>query len=105
MTEEEQMLLREYVRVRTTSTRIFVEVKMVDAGSDDVMASRWSLACVLPSKATPLQVDRARMIALADYRYFRTCDSCKEKLPAGLVPSGDAGVDFCRECSTGGTGS
>lgn len=103
MTEEDQTLLREYVRVRTTSTRVFVEVKMVDAGSDDGMASRWSLACVLPSKATPLQVERARMIALADYRYFRTCDSCGEKLPAGLVPTGDAGVDYCRECSVGGS--
>jgi hypothetical protein len=101
MTQEDQNLLQEYVRVRTTPSRIFVEVKMVDADSDDVLSARWSLSCVLPAKATPLQVDRACKIALADYRYFRTCDSCGEKLPAGLVPSGDAGVDTCRECSAG----
>lgn len=98
MTQEDQTLLQEYVRVRTTSMRIFVEVKMVDAVSEDVLSTRWSLSCVLPSKVTSLQVDRACKIALADYRYFRTCDSCGEKLPAGLVPQGAAGVDVCREC-------
>ncbi|RBP46318.1 hypothetical protein DES53_102706 [Roseimicrobium gellanilyticum] len=98
MTQEDQTLLQEYMRVRTTPNRIFVEVKMVDGGDGDTLATRWSLACVLPSKATPLQVDRARMIALADYRYFRTCDSCREKLPAGLVPSGENGVDVCQNC-------
>jgi hypothetical protein len=98
MTQEDQILLQEYVRVRTTPMRIFVEVKMVDAGSDDVLSARWSLSCVLPSKATPLQVDRACKIALADYRYFRTCDSCGEKLPAGLVPTGENGVDVCVHC-------
>ena len=72
MTQEDQNLLQEYVRVRTTPMRIFVEVKMVDAERDEVLSARWSLSCVLPANATPLQVDRARMIALADYRYFRT---------------------------------
>lgn len=103
MTEEDQTLVREYMRVRTTSSRIFIEVKMVegDGESEEALATRWSLAAILPAKATPLQVDRVRMMALADYRYFRTCDSCGEKLPAGLVPSGDAGEDQCSECRTG----
>jgi hypothetical protein len=76
-------------------------VTMVDAGSEDVLSTRWSLACVLPAQATPLQLDRACKIALADYRYFRTCDACGEKRPAGLVPKGDAGVDVCRGCLQG----
>lgn len=105
MTQEDQTLLRDHLRVRTTPARVFVEVKKVDSGSDDALSTRWSLACVLPSRATPLQVERACKIALADYRYFRTCDACGEKLPAGLVPTGTAGVDVCRGCSQENRGS
>ncbi len=102
MTEEDQALLKEYMRVRMTSSRIFVEVKMVDEGGADPLATRWSLAAALPAGATHLHLDRARKMALADYRYFRTCDACGEKFPAGLVLSQGAGEDVCRDC--GGSG-
>jgi formylmethanofuran dehydrogenase subunit E len=102
MTEEDQTLLKEYVRVRTTSARIFVEVKMVDESGEDPLATRWSLASALPANASHVQLDRARKMALADYRYFRSCDTCGEKFPAGKVPSQGDGKDVCREC--GGAG-
>jgi hypothetical protein len=92
----ESELLESHVRVRLTTARIFVEVRMHD--EQETMAARWSLASTLPLKSTPLQVERARMLALADYRYFRVCDTCGDRFPAGAVRSCEDGTDICQEC-------
>jgi hypothetical protein len=89
-------IMRDYVRARVTRTRIFIEVKGHE--EEGAMFTRWGLAAALPLQSTRLQVDRVRMMTIADYRYFRVCDTCGEKLPSALVrPIGD-GTDICRAC-------
>src|SRR5689334_13441892 len=93
----DELLLRNQVRVRKAASRIFIEVNIIDdEGSNQ--AARWSLTAALPLQATPTQVARARMLVLADYRYFRVCDTCGEKHPARMVRSLGDGTDICREC-------
>lgn len=90
-------LLQEHTRVRVTAARIFVEVR-TNQEDGEAMATRWSLSAALPTRSTPTQVERARMLAVADYRYFRTCDECGERHPAGLMRSGEDGADVCLNC-------
>jgi hypothetical protein len=93
----DEHLLQDHVRVRRTVARIFVEVRVnADEGSDQT--ARWSLAAALPLQATPGEVARARMLVLADYRYFRVCDTCGDKYLANRVRSLGDGTDICREC-------
>lgn len=101
MQKEDEKLAQEYLRVRTTPARIFIEVKMVEAEGVDRFATRWSLAAALPRTANAMQVGRARMIALADHRYFRVCDGCGDKHPAGMVAKQPGGDEHCRECASG----
>lgn len=90
-------LLQEHTRVRVTAARIFVEVK-TNQEDGEAMAVRWSLAAALAPRSTPVQVERARMLALADYRYFRQCDACGDRHPAGLMRSRVDGTEVCRSC-------
>ena len=93
----DELLLHDHVRVRKTASRIFIEVLVSDdEGSDQ--AARWTLVAALPLAATSGQVSRARMLVLADYRYFRVCDTCSEKYPSSVVRSRGDGTDICREC-------
>jgi hypothetical protein len=93
----DELLLRDHVRVRKTVSRIFIEVCVnADEGSDKT--ARWSPTAALLFTATPSQVARARMLVLADYRYFRVCDTCAERYPAPMVRSCGDGTDICREC-------
>lgn len=95
MTEEE---LLQWIRVRVTPTHILVEVRMPEGLDTPTPTERWSMAGLLRRSATEGEVKRARLLALADYRYFRTCDACGEKLPSAYVqPQGD-GTDACRDC-------
>jgi hypothetical protein len=93
----DELLLRDHVRVRKTVSRIFIEV-CVNADQISDQTARWSPAAALPLVATPGQVGRARMLVLADYRYFRVCDTCGERHPAHVVRSLGDGTDICREC-------
>ncbi len=77
--------------------RIFVEVRASENSADDP-AVRWSLAAALPLHATSLQVARARMLVLTDYRYFRVCDTCGERHPSRMVRACGNGTDVCRDC-------
>jgi hypothetical protein len=96
MSDEE--ILQDYVRVRVTAARIFIEVRMEDPGWEKRLAIRWSLAMTLPRASTPLQVGRARMLTLVDHRYFRVCDTCGLRLPSGRVNSNENGTENCRDC-------
>ena len=93
----DELLLQDHVRVRKTVSRIFIEV-LVNANEDNHQAARWTLTAALPLAATPGQVGRARVLVLADYRYFRVCDTCGEKYPSPIVRSLGDGTDVCREC-------
>jgi hypothetical protein len=93
----DELLLRDHVRVRKTVSRIFIEVCVNPVDGSDHTA-RWLPAAALPLSATPGQVGRARMLVLADYRYFRVCDTCGEKYPSPMVRSCGDGTDVCREC-------
>lgn len=93
----DELLLRDHVRVRKTVSRIFIEVR-VDGEEGSDQTGRWTLTAALPLAATPGQVGRARLLVLADYRYFRVCDTCGEKYPSPLVRSLGDGTDVCREC-------
>jgi hypothetical protein len=95
MTDDE--ILRDYIRVRVTPTRIFVEAK---GQEEDAMFTRWRLAAALPLRSTRMDVERVRMMTAADYRYFRACDTCGEKLPAIWVRSVGDGTDICRDCES-----
>jgi hypothetical protein len=95
MTEKE--LLQGHVRARVTASRIFIEVKKEDESSE-VLSVRWALAAALPLNASPLHVDRVRLMTLNDYRHFRVCDACGQRLPAAMVRSLGDGTDRCREC-------
>ena len=89
-------ILKSHVRVRVTAARIFIEVRNHE--DDGTMFSRWRLAAALPPGSTRTQVERMRMMTLADYRYFRVCDACGTRHPSALVRSVGDGTDICREC-------
>lgn len=89
-------ILRDHVRVRVTAARIFIEVKGPEEG--ETLFSRWRPAAALPLRATRMQVERVRLMTVADYRHFRVCDTCGERLPAALVRSVGDGTDICQEC-------
>lgn len=93
MTDDE--ILRDHVRVRVTRARILIEARSAD---DDAMSARWRLAAALPLQATRMQVERTRMMTAADYRHFRVCDTCGEKLPAAQVRQVGDGTDICVKC-------
>ena len=94
---KDELLLQEHVRIRTTGAGIFVEVRMnANDGAD--LAVRWALAAALPLRSTPMEVSRARMLVLTDYRYFRVCDTCGDRHPSRLVRSCGDGTDVCQEC-------
>lgn len=92
----DNQILQEYVRVRVTPARIFIEVKHHE--EDEAISTRWSLAAALPLQSTRMQVDRVRMMTLADYRYFRVCDTCGERHPRAEIRAVGDGSDVCREC-------
>lgn len=91
-------ILREYVRVRVTRARVFIEVKHHESG--DTLSSRWSLAAALPLHSKRMEVERVRLMTLADYRYFRVCDTCGDRHPAAMVRSVGDGTDICRDCAS-----
>lgn len=97
---KEDDLIRAFTRVRATALRIFVEVRMVDAEQAGYLAERWTLAATLPPNSPPIDVDRALLRVLADYRYFRTCEICEERRPVGEFTTEVAhcGHDHCRDC-------
>ncbi len=94
MTDDE--ILQQHVRVRVTPGRIFIEVRAPE--DEGAMFVRWRLAATLPLNSTRMQVERVRMMTAADYRYFRVCDTCGEKLPAARVRSVGDGTDICEDC-------
>ena len=94
MTDDQ--ILQDYVRVRVALGRIFIEVRGPD--EDGTMFSCWRAAAALPVNSTRMQVERVRMMTLADYRYFRVCDTCGDRHPVALVRPVGNGTDICREC-------
>jgi hypothetical protein len=94
MTDDE--ILRDHIRVRTTRTRIFIEVRQDEQG--ETPCSRWTAATTLPLHATRVQVERSRMMTLADYRHFRVCDTCGDKFPTAMVRIVGDGTDICEGC-------
>ena len=97
----EDKLLAEYVRMRRTPSRIYFEVKVVNRKNADAYFERWSLASALRLSATPLDIDRARMMLLSDYRHFRVCETCGERRPRGLFGEGPEAADVCEDCQEG----
>jgi hypothetical protein len=95
--KNDELLLRNHVRIRKTVSRIFIEV-CVNASEGSDQTARWSPAAALPLAATPGQLARARMLVLVDYRYFRVCDTCGDRFPSSVVRSCGDGTDVCREC-------
>lgn len=93
----DQALLENYVRVRVTAARIFIEVRAPES-EDDHLAVRWSMAATLPPAANPSHVERARLMTLADYRYFRVCEECGTRTPAVMVKTTREGKDVCVDC-------
>jgi hypothetical protein len=96
---EDELLLQDHVRIRTAGTRILIEVRANDKEGSE-LAVRWSLAATLPMRAAPLHVARARMAVLADYRYFRVCDTCGVRHRAAQVRQVGDGTDICEACDT-----
>lgn len=86
-----------HVRVRRTSVRIMVEVLDADTDAAGFEIERWSLAAMLPLGAAPVDVDRAVLRTLSDYRWFARCDECGDRQQRGKVTSHD-GSDLCPEC-------
>lgn len=96
----EAQLIQNYVRVRVTPARIMIEVRVEGLEDEEgsVPFSRWALAAALPKLSLAPAVERARMMAVADRRYFRTCDGCGGRLPVAQIISHDDGTEHCRDC-------
>ena len=92
MSEEE--LLKD-LRVRMTPTHVVVEVR---CSREPGEPARWSLAALLRRTASAWEIERARRLTLADYRYFRICDQCRERYPRVRVRSLQGGEDLCDLC-------
>ena len=91
-------LIREFTRVRATPLRTFVEVRAANE-QEDCLAERWTLAALLPPQSRPVDIDRALLRVLADYRYFRTCEICHERgHVSGFVADALDGKDHCQDC-------
>lgn len=97
----EAQLIQNYVRVRVTPARIMIEVRVEEPQDEEgeVPFSRWSLAAALPKLSLATAVERARMMAVADRRYFRTCDGCGDRLPVAQIISRDDGTEHCPDCA------
>ena len=96
MTDHE--LLENYIRVRATASRIFIEVRM-PGESELQMAERWSLAAALPRSSSPAHTERARLMTLSDYRFFRVCDECGTRASIASVRATEDGRDVCLDCA------
>ena len=97
-------LLQQYVRVRVTPARIMIEVQIPGVPNDkgEAASPRWSLAATLPKLSLATAVERARQMTVADRRYFRTCDDCREKLPANWITTMPDNSELCGDCQKDG---
>jgi hypothetical protein len=97
----EAQLLQNYVRVRMTPARIMIEVK-VEAPADaegNTPSARWSLAAALPKLSLATAVERARLMTVANRRFFRICDRCGDRHPIGRIITRADGSDQCVDCA------
>lgn len=97
----EAQLLQNYVRVRMTPARIMIEVKVEEPADAEgnTSSARWSLAAALPKLSLATAVERARLMTVADRRYFRLCDLCGERHPIGKIITLADGSDQCVDCA------
>jgi hypothetical protein len=88
-------LLKEFIRVERTESRVRIRIRKIHWDGPGTPVSTWEIAKSLSGTASASAIEKATAGILQDHRYFLTCDECGGRKPVGWMLN----ESICQGCA------